>query len=312
MSEDIDWNDVESKAQKQKDIKINALHIWDLFQELKNAQNEIKAKEEELEKLQADFELQSDRIEELCAEAEKPSKNEELTNELSDLRTKVAQLQADVLGKQQLIAQMEKDYTEAKERISKLENQVESGASGEMQDKLDELKQTITAKEQEIDELNEKIAQVSAGVSKGDGKVSLAREKEEFELEKKRLFKEMEDFEVNLRIEMEGKDERIKELEEKISLMGSKAPDQKPKVSAPSGPAPTRESLLKKLDLPSKYESDVAFVPTSGDRIVCPKCGNPDVKVEQDRTRVLTYMGGVPYYAKKYSCKKCMFDFRVD
>jgi len=59
-------------------------------------------------------------------------------------------------------------------------------------------------------------------------------------------------------------------------------------------------------------KADVITPASTESRIICPKCSSTSVRVESDRSRVLSYMGGVPMYAKKYVCRKCMYDFRVD
>ena len=46
----------------------------------------------------------------------------------------------------------------------------------------------------------------------------------------------------------------------------------------------------------------------SGGRLRCPDCGavGKDIATEDDKDNVITYIGGVPQYGKKYYCKKCM------
>jgi hypothetical protein len=34
-----------------------------------------------------------------------------------------------------------------------------------------------------------------------------------------------------------------------------------------------------------------------------------NIKVEEDKTKVLSYVGHIPMYAKKHVCKKCGYDF---
>ena len=46
-------------------------------------------------------------------------------------------------------------------------------------------------------------------------------------------------------------------------------------------------------------------------RIMCPMCGavDRDIKTIEDRSKVLTYIGHIPMYAKKNVCKKCGYEF---
>jgi len=49
----------------------------------------------------------------------------------------------------------------------------------------------------------------------------------------------------------------------------------------------------------------------SEERITCPMCGSVgrDVKQIEDKTKVLSYVGHIPMYAKKNVCKKCGYEF---
>ncbi|MFW9895217.1 MAG: hypothetical protein ACFFDB_14345 [Promethearchaeota archaeon] len=50
---------------------------------------------------------------------------------------------------------------------------------------------------------------------------------------------------------------------------------------------------------PSTYKSE--------DRLMCPNCGavGKDIKTEEDKSRVLGYIGHSPMYGKRNVCKKC-------
>jgi hypothetical protein len=62
--------------------------------------------------------------------------------------------------------------------------------------------------------------------------------------------------------------------------------------------AETELSALKPLE-PSAYTSD--------DRLICPSCGavGKDIKSEEDKSKVLGYIGHSPMYGKRNVCKKC-------
>ena len=50
---------------------------------------------------------------------------------------------------------------------------------------------------------------------------------------------------------------------------------------------------------------------TAEARVKCVNCGavGKDIKVVEDKTKVLSYMGNIPMYAKKHVCKKCGYEF---
>jgi uncharacterized coiled-coil protein SlyX len=49
----------------------------------------------------------------------------------------------------------------------------------------------------------------------------------------------------------------------------------------------------------------------SEERITCPMCGavGQNIKSVEDKTRILSYVGHIPMYAKKNVCKKCGYEF---
>ncbi|NVM18412.1 MAG: hypothetical protein HWN80_11910 [Candidatus Lokiarchaeota archaeon] len=49
----------------------------------------------------------------------------------------------------------------------------------------------------------------------------------------------------------------------------------------------------------------------SEERTTCPMCGSTGNAIKQieDKTKVLSYVGHIPMYAKKHVCKKCGYEF---
>lgn len=66
--------------------------------------------------------------------------------------------------------------------------------------------------------------------------------------------------------------------------------------------AETELSALKPVE-PTEYRSE--------ERLVCPKCGarGKDLKVEEDKSKILGYVGHAPMYGKINVCKKCSEKF---
>lgn len=67
------------------------------------------------------------------------------------------------------------------------------------------------------------------------------------------------------------------------------------------------ESELNELKDPESLASDLA----SGGRLKCAMCGalGKNIKVVEDKTKPLSYMGNIPMYAKINVCKKCGYEF---
>ncbi|NMC04141.1 MAG: hypothetical protein GYA24_02960 [Candidatus Lokiarchaeota archaeon] len=341
MSEDLDWKDLQAKATAGKEAKVNAQHVLDLLQELRTAEKDRDLARSEIAKMKEDFNLQSTQLEKLAEDLKKSQKAATPSGELVELRNKIATLEADARGKAQFIAQLERESVEAKNKLAEMQSKVTNIPGAEA--RIKELEAKLAAKESEIAEMAGKLQAVESikadfekmrlATASMPGKEDFEKEKAEFELEKKKLFSEMENFEVGLRMEMEQKDDKIKELEAQINEL-KEHPVAAPSAVMASSMAPsprTKESLIAKLGLDNATvartpvpagkdyafpgvgeKADVIAVASGESRIVCPKCNSTSLRIENDRSRVLSYMGGVPLYAKKYICRKCMYDFRVD
>jgi hypothetical protein len=341
VSEDLDWKDLQSKAAAGKEAKVNAQHVIDLLQELRTVEKDRDLARSEINKMKDDFNLQSVQLERLGDDLKRAQKAATPSGELTELKNKIATLEADAKSKGQFIAQLEKESMDAKNKLAELQSKAAGAASAEA--RIKELQAMLTAKDKEIEDMEgnlqavesikadfEKMKLATASVP---GKEEFEKEKADFESEKKKLFAEMENFEVSLRMEMEQKDEKLKELEAQVKDL-KEHPVVAPSAVMAAATAPTqhtKESLIAKLGLekvdmartPVPAGKDYAFPgvgekaevitpATTESRIICPKCSSTSLRIENDRSRVLSYMGGVPMYAKKYICRKCMYDFRVD
>ncbi|MBN1801954.1 MAG: hypothetical protein JW891_10635 [Candidatus Lokiarchaeota archaeon] len=71
-----------------------------------------------------------------------------------------------------------------------------------------------------------------------------------------------------------------------------------------SASQPTNVSPSAVVERQIEEEKLVEKPPVEGRR-VCPDCGNTTFNQIEDKTQVLSMMGGIKIYAKKYVCKKC-------
>jgi len=140
-----------------------------------------------------------------------------------------------------------------------------------------DLKKTVTIKENEtnklcaeLDELKQKIEELSYEIAKKANDIT--------ELSDQLTKKENKITELN--DTLAGKEKIIEEQEDKLKK------------------AETELSAIKPLE-PTEY--------TSEERLICPKCGakGKDLKVEEDKSKVLGYVGHSPLYSKVNVCKKC-------
>ena len=70
------------------------------------------------------------------------------------------------------------------------------------------------------------------------------------------------------------------------------------------------EKLKAKLFVLEPPEMLTDDITTEG-RIKCVRCGavGKDIKGVEDKSKILSYMGNIPMYARKHVCKKCGYEF---
>ncbi|MHA2282098.1 MAG: hypothetical protein ACXAC5_14750 [Promethearchaeota archaeon] len=195
-----------------------------------------------------------------------------------------------------------KDLTEG------LEDKIVKG----MKNKIDvlttenyDLKSTLTRKDGELNSLKEKISEFdksSARISELENQIkelSTSKDNESASLQSEisNLTSKVE--------ELTSKNEQItKSLSEKESKLGeiSKSLEEKEKVIG------EQEAQLEKLETElSALKPVEPTAYTSEDRLICPSCGavGKDIKTEEDKSKVLGYIGHKPMHGKINVCKKC-------
>ena len=96
------------------------------------------------------------------------------------------------------------------------------------------------------------------------------------------------------------RDTQIQELTEDVS-------EKVHEIESTSAHLSEVESELEELKPPDIGAGGFA----SEERITCPMCGavGSNIKQIEDKTKVLSYVGHIPMYAKKHVCKKCGYEF---
>ena len=96
------------------------------------------------------------------------------------------------------------------------------------------------------------------------------------------------------------KDTKVQELTEMIG-------DKEKLINAQTAHLEEVESELGELKPPELGTGGFA----SDERTTCPMCGSTGNAIKQieDKTKVLSYVGHIPMYAKKHVCKKCGYEF---
>lgn len=186
-------------------------------------------------------------------------------SELKELLTKKDEEIANLANSKDSITS---EFEQVKNKCSELENKaiVFEKINTEMFD----LKKTITLNENEISRLNAETEEL------------------------KKKVEELSNMNNEIAKSLSEKEAKIKELSETIIEKEKAFDEQKNKLEE----AQTELSALKPT-VPTEY--------TSEERLVCPKCGakGKDLKVEEDKSKILGYVGHSPMYGKTNVCKKC-------
>jgi len=194
-------------------------------------------------------------------------------------QTEISELKKILEKKDEEIANIAKfkDALSVELEETKINLEVKNKKLEKIDSEVYDLKKTVTIKEKEsnrlsaeMDELKQKIEELSYEVAKGANKVT---ELNEEIIKKENKITELNDI-------LAGKEKIIEEQKDKLKK------------------AETELSTLKPPE-PTEY--------TSEERLICPKCGakGKDLKVEEDKSKILGYVGHAPMYGKTNVCKKC-------
>ncbi|MFX0035486.1 MAG: hypothetical protein ACFE9I_07590 [Candidatus Hermodarchaeota archaeon] len=160
--------------------------------------------------------------------------------------------------------------------------------NNELKSKLEEIEKSKDKKNAEFDKLDSEVYDLKKTVSMQEDEINkLSGELSESKKKVEELSTKLSEKENELTILNENLSEKEKIID-----------NQKSKLEH----AESELSALKPV-APAEY--------TSEERLICPKCGarGKDLKVEEDKSKVLGYVGHSPLYAKKNVCKKCGMTF---
>ena len=202
----------------------------------------------------------------------------------SDLDDKVLK------GLQHKIDEAKAEASELKERLAKKDEELAGLAKerDELNSKYEGKGKELESKVNELNNLNSEIFDLKKTVTLKDEEINALKAQVED------LTKKNEEVTNSLT----EKDIKIKELNDALAEKDNIINAQNAKIEE----AETKLTALKPT-APTTY--------TSEERLMCPSCGSigKDIKSEEDKTKVLSYVGHKPMYAKKNVCKKCGYEF---
>jgi chromosome segregation ATPase len=190
----------------------------------------------------------------------------DLTTDLDDKVVKALQYK---------VSTYEVEISELKDILEKKDEEIANIAksrdsmSSELEDTKGKMSELVN-KTSELDKLNSEVYDLKKTITLKDDEL-------------KKLNAEVDD----LKKEVAKLNENLKEKEKKFEEQRAKLEKAEKELSA-----------LKPAE-PAEY--------TSEERLICPKCGarGKDLKVEEDKSKVLGYIGHSPMYGKTNVCKKC-------
>jgi chromosome segregation ATPase len=216
-----------------------------------------------------------------------------LQDKIDTYESQISKLKDFLTQKDEEIATLAKARDEMKSELEVAKGKISELESKTMEiDKLTsevyDLKKTVSIKDNEINKLRVELDDLKPKIA------DLMEINEELKESVTELTKINDELKQSV-VEAESK---IKELKENLSEKTKKIDEQKAKLEK-------TEAELLELKPPeaTQYASE--------ERLICPNCGavGRDIKSEEDKSKVLGYIGHTPMYAKKNVCKKCGYEF---
>ena len=212
-----------------------------------------------------------------------------LMKKVKDTNTKCAVLEKDLGVKQAELQYLAKLYDEETTSLTQeLENEKKEATKYE--EELNEIKPKLIEKYEEILDLTSKV--------------------DNFNNKKTSMEQEIE----KLRNELEGANNKIDDQQNIISQQEAQIQDKSEEIKNKDTIIEEQITLYEVLQMELKeYKGPEAIVDdtSNGDRLKCYKCGSvgKDIKVVEDKSKALSYVGNIPMYAKYNVCKKCGYQF---
>ncbi|MFW9825103.1 MAG: hypothetical protein ACFFE4_19335 [Candidatus Thorarchaeota archaeon] len=168
-----------------------------------------------------------------------------------------------------------------------------------------DLKNTVTIQDKKIKSLNVKISELEADsgrVVELENQINKLSSSNESEIAS--LKSEVN----NLRSKVEGLTSKNEEISKFLSEKETKLADITNALEEKEKIIEEQKTKLEKAEteLTALKPAETSTY-TSEDRLICPECGavGKDIKTEEDKSKVLGYIGHSPMYGKIHACKRC-------
>ncbi len=178
-------------------------------------------------------------------------------------------------------------------------------------EKTTSLTQELESEKEDVAKLNEQINEIADKLAAINNETSNSTsEKENFSVKLVSLIEELE----KLRNELQEANKKIDEQQILISQQEAKIQEMIEQIKNKDIIIEEQTAHFETLEMELKeYKGTEAIAgdTSNGDRLKCSKCGSvgKDIKVVEDKTKPLSYVGNMPMYAKIHVCKRCGFQF---
>ena len=210
------------------------------------------------------------------------------------IKTKQSDAKIDDLEQSLKVKEAELEYVanlyDKDKKILTLELEKAAGKLVALEDKFNEVKHSNSIKAEEIENLNNNSVELNAKIAAKDEEIN-------------NLKTEITD----LNGKLSSRDKEVSELNKEvvnIEEIRKEIPIKEKLIEEQSTTIKEIEAELNELKPPEILNDDT----TSGDRLICAKCGavGKDIKTIEDKSKPLSYgVGNMPMYAKYNICKKC-------
>ncbi|MEX2716360.1 MAG: hypothetical protein Q6370_008670 [Candidatus Sigynarchaeota archaeon] len=294
--------DFRAKVQDQT-IEINNLHSENekLVNEKRSLAGQLQSANQSIATLDA-------KVKELSAAGiAKDGQIQQITRDRDAIK---ASLEAKIKGLEDTVAELKKqigsidgektgllgEKEELMSKIAMYEQKVQSleAQLGKAAQSGDSLAAQVAELQKQVADLTGQLGAAKSTVSQKEATISA------LEGAKNQLTAEVSDLKAkisSLENTIAAKDAEIQKATAQLEELNTKIAGMQATISE-------QEAKIKELE-PATPETEFA----SESRIICPMCGNIDIKNVEDKTRVLSYVGHVPIYGKKHICKKCSYEF---
>ncbi len=213
---------------------------------------------------------------------------------------KIGDLEQNLKVKEAELEYVAKLYDDDKELLTlELENAIQKFTI--LEGKFNEVK---LSKDEELGILNNKIDELNTAKDEeiNSLKLEISDRDEEINNSKTEI--------ADLNNKLSSRDKEVSELNKELSKIEELSEEIKIKeklIEEQSTTIKEIEAELNELKPPEILTDDT----TSGDRLVCAKCGaaGKDIKTIEDKSKALSYMGNKPLYRTYKVCKKCGHQF---